>query len=63
VRGTEAWDDAMVKARGQAERYVRALPASEPNAPTGESHLHWHRHSELVHGHPHFSDIHHRHSH
>ena len=33
VRGTEAWDDAMVKARGQADRYVRALPASEPNAP------------------------------
>ncbi len=33
VRGTEAWDDAMVKARGQAERYVRALPASEPNPP------------------------------
>jgi hypothetical protein len=23
----------MVKARGQAERYVRALPASEPNPP------------------------------
>jgi hypothetical protein len=33
VRGTEAWDDAMVKARGQAERYVRALPASEANPP------------------------------
>jgi hypothetical protein len=33
VRGTEAWDDAMVKARGQAERYVRALPANEPNPP------------------------------
>ena len=33
VRGTEAWDDAMVKARGQAERYVRALPPSEPNPP------------------------------
>jgi hypothetical protein len=33
VRGTGAWDDAMVKARGQAERYVRALPASEPNPP------------------------------
>jgi hypothetical protein len=31
VRGTGAWDDAMVKARGQAERYVRALPANEPN--------------------------------
>jgi hypothetical protein len=33
VRGTEAWDDVMVKARGQAERYVRALPANEPNPP------------------------------
>jgi hypothetical protein len=33
VRGTGAWDDAMIKARGQAERYVRALPASEPNPP------------------------------
>src|ERR1039457_6913565 len=31
VRGTGAWDDAMVKARGQAERYVRALPANELN--------------------------------
>jgi hypothetical protein len=25
VRGTGAWDDAMIKARGQAERYVRPL--------------------------------------
>src|ERR1019366_6798599 len=25
VRGTGAWDDAMMKARGQAERYVRAI--------------------------------------
>jgi hypothetical protein len=33
VRGTGAWSDAMEKARGQAERYVRALPASEPNPP------------------------------
>ena len=33
VRGTGAWDDAMVKARGQAERYARALPASEPTPP------------------------------
>ena len=33
VRGTGAWDDAMVKARGQAERYVRALPGNEPNPP------------------------------
>ena len=31
VRGTDAWDDAMIKARGQAERYVRALPVAEPN--------------------------------
>ncbi len=33
VRGTGAWDDAMTRARGQAERYVRALPASEANPP------------------------------
>ena len=33
VRGTGAWDDAMVKARGQAERYVRALPPNHPNPP------------------------------
>ncbi len=33
VRGTDKWDDAMIKARGQAERYVRALPADEPNPP------------------------------
>ena len=33
VRGTGAWDDAMIKARGQAERYVRALPVDEPNPP------------------------------
>ncbi|HEY5914152.1 MAG TPA: DNA methyltransferase, partial [Verrucomicrobiae bacterium] len=33
VRGTGAWDDAIVKARGQAERYARALPASEPTPP------------------------------
>ncbi len=30
VRGTGAWDDAMIKARGQAERYARSLPAAEP---------------------------------
>jgi hypothetical protein len=30
VRGTDAWDDAMIKARGQAERYVRALPNDNP---------------------------------
>ncbi len=33
VRGTGAWDDAMLRARGQAERYVRQLPAEEPNPP------------------------------
>jgi hypothetical protein len=30
VRGTGAWDDAMTKARGQAERYVRAIPDDNP---------------------------------
>jgi len=29
MRGTSAWDAAMLKARGQAERYAKALPASE----------------------------------
>jgi hypothetical protein len=29
VRGTRGWDTAMIKARGQAERYAKALPASE----------------------------------
>ncbi|MCE9611018.1 MAG: hypothetical protein K8R23_12560 [Chthoniobacter sp.] len=33
VRDTAAWDDAMWKARGQAERYARSLPADHPNAP------------------------------
>ncbi len=33
VRGSDAWDDAMWKARGQAERYARHLPAEEPPAP------------------------------
>ncbi len=33
VRGTGGWDDAMLRARGQAERYVRSLPAEEPNPP------------------------------
>lgn len=33
VRGSMAWDDAMWKARGQAERYALSLPASEPSAP------------------------------
>lgn len=29
VRGTGGWDRAMLAARGQAERYAKALPASE----------------------------------
>lgn len=29
VRGTKGWDDAMVRARGQAEGYAKALPPSE----------------------------------
>ena len=33
VRGSDAWDDAMFKARGQAERYARSLPIDEPNPP------------------------------
>jgi hypothetical protein len=33
VRGTAGWDNAMLAARGQAEQYVKALPASEPNPP------------------------------
>ncbi|HEX8184049.1 MAG TPA: DNA methyltransferase, partial [Blastocatellia bacterium] len=33
VRGTRKWDDAMLAARGQAEQYVRALPAGEGNPP------------------------------
>ncbi len=33
VRGTAAWDAAMANARGQAEQYVRALPAAEGNPP------------------------------
>ncbi len=33
VRGTGGWDDAMVRAKGQAERYVRYLPSDEPNPP------------------------------
>jgi hypothetical protein len=30
VRGTEAWDEAMIKARGQAERYIRGIPDDNP---------------------------------
>lgn len=29
VRGTGSWDNAMLRARGQAEQYARALPADE----------------------------------
>lgn len=29
VRGTKGWDDAMVRARAQAESYAKALPVSE----------------------------------
>lgn len=32
-RGTPAWDEAMLRARGQAEQYVRALPAQEGRPP------------------------------
>lgn len=32
-RGTRGWDDAMLAARGQAERYARALPTEEPPPP------------------------------
>ncbi len=30
VRGTRGWDDAMIRARGQAEAYARALPDEYP---------------------------------
>lgn len=33
VRGTQGWNEAMMAARGQAEQYVRALPASEGRPP------------------------------
>ncbi|MBI5767316.1 MAG: class I SAM-dependent DNA methyltransferase [Verrucomicrobia bacterium] len=33
ARGSAAWDDALLKARGQAERYARNLPAGEPTPP------------------------------
>jgi hypothetical protein len=32
-RGTPAWDEAMLRARGQAEQYVRALPPEEGRPP------------------------------
>lgn len=33
VRGSGARDDAMMKARGQVERYARSLPADDPSPP------------------------------
>ncbi|GAB7024748.1 class I SAM-dependent DNA methyltransferase [Salidesulfovibrio brasiliensis] len=33
VRNTKGWDEAILKAFGQAERYVRALPAPEGRPP------------------------------
>ena len=33
VRDTDRWDDAMLKALVQAQRYARALPAGEPYPP------------------------------
>jgi hypothetical protein len=33
VRGTQSWNEAMMAARGQAEQYARALPASEGRPP------------------------------
>jgi mRNA-degrading endonuclease YafQ of YafQ-DinJ toxin-antitoxin module len=32
-RGSGAWDDTMLRARGQAEQYIRALPAVEGRPP------------------------------
>jgi len=32
-RGTKGWDNAMMRARGQAEQYSRALPADEGRPP------------------------------
>ncbi len=29
IRGTSRWNDSMIRARGQVERYAKALPASE----------------------------------
>jgi len=33
LRGSPAWDDAMLRAKGQADQYIRALPASEGRPP------------------------------
>jgi hypothetical protein len=32
-RGTAGWDDAMLRAKGQADLYIRALPATEGRPP------------------------------
>jgi hypothetical protein len=32
-RGTAAWDDAMLRAKGQGDQYIRALPPSEGRPP------------------------------
>jgi hypothetical protein len=31
-RGTQAWDAAMLRAKGQGDQYIRALPAAEVTA-------------------------------
>jgi len=33
TRGSKGWDEAMLRARGQAEQYARALPAAEGRPP------------------------------
>ena len=33
IRGTDGWDQSMVRAKNQAERYIRALPAAEGRPP------------------------------
>jgi len=33
IRGSEGWDQSMVRAKNQAEKYVRALPAAEGRPP------------------------------
>ena len=33
IRGSEGWDQSMVRAKNQAEKYVRALPATEGRPP------------------------------
>ena len=37
VRGSTAWDEAMERARGQAEQYVRALPGARSEVGNGRS--------------------------